>query len=111
MKKIGAWLREWGIWLGALFVIIFGAIFIGKRFWRSRLQSEDLERIAEAENKLEYLRGVREEVERDIGEENEAVENLDAQIKEQHDVIRETMKRGAGMTDEEVAEEFRKFGY
>lgn len=115
MKAAWLFLKKWGALIGGvlLALLTLGLVggFAARKFWRDRLQAEDKARVADAEKKLEYLRGAREFIERRVDEEDETKKHLDAQIEEQREVIRETMSRGAGMSDEEVAAEFSRLGY
>ena len=111
MTKVWAWLKKWGAWiLGALLAVLTLGFFVRKA-WRDKLQAEDKAAVAEAEKELEYLRGLREEVESRVDEKDEAIQDLDRRIDEQREVIRDAMKTGAGMSDEEIAAEFDRLGY
>lgn len=111
MKKAWQWLKKWGPWIIGALVGLLTLGFVVRKAWRDKLQAEDKAKVAEAEKELEYLRGLREEVEKRVGEEDEAVADIDRRIEEQRETIRETMRTGAGMTDEEIAAEFARLGY
>lgn len=111
MRKVWDWIKKWwGLLVGGL-IAILAAVFLGRKLWRDRLQSQDKEKLDNAEREMEYLRGLRNEVERDIGEQTEEVKDIDRRIEEQREVIRETMRTGAGMSDDEIAAEFARLGY
>jgi len=111
MTKAWAWLKKWGAWLAGALLVVLTLGFIGKKLWRNKLQAEDKLKVAEAEKELEYLRGLRVEVEARVDEQDEAVADIDARIEEQRKTIREVMTTGAGMSDEEIEAEFARLGY
>lgn len=111
VKKIISWLKKWGAWLAGALLVILTLGFFGRHLWRSKLQAEDKAKVAEAEKELEYLRGLRAEVETRVGERDAAVRDIDVRLEQQREVIREAMRTGAGMSDEEIDAEFTRLGY
>lgn len=111
MKKVLAWFKKWGVIIGGALLALLTLGFFARKLWRDKLQAEDKARVAEAEKELEYLRGLREEVDARVDEQDEALVNIDERIEEQRGVIREAMRTGAGMTDEEIAAELARLGY
>lgn len=109
--RIWAWLKKWGALIVGVLLAVLTLGYVGRKVWRDRLVAEDKAKIEKAEREMAALRVRREEVEKLIGPQDAAVAKLDEQIEEQREVIRETMRTGAGMSDEEVAAEFARLGY
>ena len=96
------------IGVGLLTILTLG--FFVRKAWRDRLQAEDKVLVAQAENEIARLRGMRGEIEKGIGEKDEAILIVDRQISTQREIIEDRMRTGAGMSDEEIAAEFARMG-
>lgn len=108
-----AWehIKKTGVWIAGLLLLVLGAGWMWRRSKARLLDAKDKAAIADAQAGIERLAAVREEVANRRGEKDAAIVAIDHQIEEQKKIIKETLELGAGMTPEEIDEEFRHMGY
>lgn len=113
MSGIVAWFKKWWKWLlsglGALFVILTAGIIVHQK--RRLGQVRDKLAVAEAAKEIERLRALRQEVAAQVGEKDEAIEEVDRQLAENRRRLVEAHEGGEGLTDEEIAAEFASLGF
>lgn len=111
-ERAWAWLKKWGSWLlgglaTALLVVLTGGWWL--RHQRQQLAAaKDEAAIAEARAQVKKLEAVRVEVEKRVGEKDEAIVAIDAQIREQKLKVVAAADAGEDLSDEELAARFRE---
>lgn len=107
-----AWLKKWGAWLlGGLVTVLLAVLTGGWWLRRQREQlaaARDEATIAAARAEVERLEAVRAEVEDRVGEKDEAIEQIDSQIRAQKERAVRAAGAGEGLSDAELAERFKE---
>ncbi len=109
MKKAWQWLKKWGGLVGgAIASVLLGILTLG---WWNRRQKEKIDKardeaaIAKAQSEVKRLQAVRAEVHARVGEEDEAIKHIDAQLREQKERVLEAANEGdevKELSDEEL---------
>lgn len=112
MTEAWAWLKKWGSWLLGGLVTVLLVVLTGGWWLRHQRQktqrAQDEATIAEARAEVRRLEAVRREVEKRVGEKDEAIQHIDAQIREQQRRVVSAAGAGEGLDDDELAARFRE---
>lgn len=113
-KSAWAWLKKWGAWLFGGIAAVLLAVLGGGWLWRRKTRElgrvKDRLAVAEATKRRAHLQGVREEIKRQVGEDDEAISEIDDQLKTNAREIADAHEGGKDMTDEEVLDELARLG-
>lgn len=112
LKRAWAWIKKyWAPILSAIAALVAG--MVGVYWFRRRAlgRVQDELAVARAQKEIARLRGAREEVTRRVGEKNEAIEEIDAQLADNRRQVVEAHENGQGLSDEEVLRAFEALGY
>lgn len=114
MKAI-AWLKKWGGLVGGFIVaILLGILTLG---WYTRRKNAEVAQLTdklaveEATTEIEKLRAIRGEIVARVGEQDEAVEEIDRQLAENKRKMVEAHKGVEALSDEEIEDEFARLGF
>lgn len=108
MTKVWAWLKRWGAAVAGGLLFLLGAGWLWRRKASELGRVKDELAVERAKSAIARLEGVREEVKRQVGEKDEAIEQIDRQLLENKRAIVEAHEHGEGLSDEEVLEAFRR---
>lgn len=111
MKKLWAWIKKWWGAVVAALAAIFGGLLLWRRHKRKLGAVKDELAVAEATKEISRLKGVREEVARQVHRDDVAIKAIDDEIKHQKRKVVEAHEVDEGMSDEEVAQAFDDAGY
>lgn len=115
MQKAWAWLKKWGTALFGAIAAVLLLVLGGGWLWRRREQAlgavRDELAVEKAKGEIARLRGVREEVAREVGEKDEAIVEVDRQLAENRRKIVEAHEGGQSLSDEEVDALFARMGF
>lgn len=111
MKKIWDWLKKWGgvVATALLALVGFGWLWRKKKLELGEVRDELA--IAKATKSIAALRARRDEVAKQVGEKDEAVEEIDAEIDANKRAIVEAYENGQDLSDKEVEQAFKEAGY
>lgn len=108
MSKAWAFLRRWGAVILAALLVFAGSGWLWNRR-RARRVADQLA-VEKATREIARLRAVREQLVERIGEKDEAIAEIDAKIEENRADIIAAHENFEEMSDEEVADVFRRLG-
>jgi len=108
VKKVWEILRRWGAVILAALLVVFGAGWVWNRR-RSRRVADQLA-VEKATKEIERLRAIREQLAERLGEKDEAIAEIDASIEENKADIIAAYEDFERMSDDEVADVFRRLG-
>lgn len=111
MKKAWEWIKKWGGVIGGVLLALIGFGWLWHRKQLELGEVKDELAIAKATNNIAELRGRREEVAKQVGEKDEAVKEIDAEIAANKRAIIEAYENGEGLSDKEVERAFKEAGY
>lgn len=115
MSNAWQWIKKWGgaIFgaLAAVLLVVLGAGWV----WRKKKAEvgalRDELALAEATKEIERLRALRKGVAERVGEKDQAIEEIDAQLAENQRKIVEAHEGGEGLSADEIVAEFERLGF
>lgn len=115
MKAAWEWTKKWGgLLFGAIAAVLLAVLGAGWLWRRKKAEVgalKDALAVVEATKEIERLRALRGEVAARVGEKDQAVEEIDAQLADNKRKIVEAHEGGENLTSEEVSEAFARLGY
>jgi hypothetical protein len=115
MKKAWEWTKKWG---GLLFGTIAAVLLLllgGGWLWRKKKAEvgalKDELAVSEATKEIERLRALRKGVAERVGEKDQAIDEIDAELADNQRKIVEAHEGGEDLSAEEIAAEFARLGY
>lgn len=114
MKKAWWWLKKWGATLLGVIAAALVLVLGGGWLWRRR-QAElgavkDELAVEKAKREIARLRGLREEILRQVGENDAATVEIDEKLLENKRKIVEAHERGEGLEGEDLERAFAELG-
>lgn len=108
MTKAWSLVKKWGAAVLAALLFVAGAGWLWNR--RKARRIADQLAVEKATKEIERLRGVREQLVERLGERDEAIAEIDAAIEENRADIIAAHEDFEEMTEDEVADVFRRLG-
>jgi len=105
------WLKKAGVWIAGVLLLLLGAGWLWKRQRDALGKVRDQLAVERGLREVYRLRATREEVKKQVGEKDAAVEEIDRQLAENQRKIVEAHERGEGLSDDEVADAFARLGF
>lgn len=110
LEAAWAWLKKWGAWIAGALLVIVGAGWAWQRRGQLLGAARDAAVVAEAKRQMDATRATREEVARQVGEKDEAVQALDDRIARQRRLIVRLHEGGEALVGEDLEHAARELG-
>lgn len=111
MKKAWEWLKKAGVWIVGVLLLLIGAGWLWQRQRSALGRVRDELAVERATKEVERLRAVRKEIHARVGEKDDAIEEVDRQLRVNTRQIVEAHENGEGLDDDEVADAFARLGF
>lgn len=105
------WLRKWGALLFGILLALVGAGWLWQRRSQELGRIKDELAVERAQKQIAFLKGQRQEVARQVGEDDEAIKVIDEELARNRRELAEAHEHGQGMTDKEIVDALARMGY
>jgi HAMP domain-containing protein len=109
--KIWQTLKSWGLAIAGVLLVVLGAGWLWRRKQSELGRVRDELAAKEALTEVRRLEALREEVARQVGEKDVAIEAIDGLLAENQRKLVEAHDGGQGLSDDEVSRLFGRLGY
>lgn len=110
MTEVWGTIKKWGAAIAAGLLFLIGMGWLWRRKQRELGALKDELAVANATKEISRLTAVREETAKQVGEKDQAIEEIDAQLAANKRAIVEAHEGGEGLTDEEMLAAFARLG-
>lgn len=111
LRDAWAWVKRWGAAIAGVLLVVLGAGWLWRRQKAALGRAKDAAAIAEARREMDVLRATREEVARQVGEQDQAIAEIDARIAASKREIVDLHEGGEDIPDDQLDDVFARLGY